>query len=318
MAEHAPVVILYGNHDDPTDIQVYGRLRAPHPITVVTEPAAVSVAGAFVVCVPFPHRRDWLARAGEGPIADQNATAGEALYAWITRALRDLGHRPTVLFGHLNVVGSRVSGDEILADHEVELTREQLDALPVEYVALSHIHLHQQVADRAWYPGSPTAQSFGEREQKGYIIATIRPEHPTTPLVDFRPTPARQLVTVDARWDGVRFEIDDTAIPAGVEVRVRLAVPEEHAGTVPTGELEARFGAEAHRVVVERKLVPLQRVRSAAIQAARTNAERLAAWWETLGAQAPGDETRQRLLGRLALLEAGATAPTTHAHQEAA
>lgn len=308
-ADQAPVVILYGNHDMAADLEVYGHLAGAHPIHVVTEPSILTVAGAQVVCVPYPRRGYWLERAGEGTVTDQNAAASDALYAWLVEACREARRRggPVIVFAHCNVIGSKVGGDEILSGHEVELSVDQLDALPADYIALSHIHRHQRLGRRAWFPGSPTAQTFGETEIKGYIVANIEPGVP--PIVDFRPTPTRRMVTVDARWDGEQFAVAEAEIPAGAEVKVRLAIPEQYIGTCPTAQLEGRFGG-AHSVVVDPTVVPLQRVRSEAIQHARTNEERLAAWWESLGDAAPDAATRDRMLAKLADIEAELAAGT--------
>ena len=93
-------------------------------------------------------------------------------------------------------------------------------------------------------------------------------------------------------------------------------MPEEAASSCPVDELEARFAAAGHTVVVEPKIVPKQRTRSEAIRTARTNAERLAAWWDSLGALAPRPVDRERLLDMLPLLEAeiaGAEVPDQEA-----
>src|SRR5262249_36557572 len=138
-----------------------------------------------------------------------------------------------VLFGHLTIRGCMLSGDEILANKEVELTREDLDAFPADVALFSHIHLHQQWGARAWYAGSPTAQTSGETDEKGYLIVDVEPGE--EPVVTRRLTPARRLVTVNARWVKAHGEWqwladpehDLAAIPAGAEVRLRVEVPEE-------------------------------------------------------------------------------------------
>ena len=41
MANAAPVVVIYGNHDAPLDLHVFGKLKAAHPIIVVDQPQTV-------------------------------------------------------------------------------------------------------------------------------------------------------------------------------------------------------------------------------------------------------------------------------------
>ncbi|MEO8605066.1 MAG: metallophosphoesterase, partial [bacterium] len=318
LASTAPVIILYGNHDVRTDLVGYGRLDATHSIRVVTEPGAVSLqidalnpdssVVATVFCVPYQHKTDLLA-GPSGTIREQNDNAADVLRAKLAEweALPTAG--PRIYFGHHNVRGAQLSGDEILANKEVELTSEDLDTFSADHCALSHIHLHQRVARRAYYAGSPTAQTFGESDEKGYLVVEV--ETGADPILHRRLTPARRLVTVIARWVQVAGawqwladpEADLAAVPDGAEVRLHIEVPEEAASSCPIDALQARFAEVAHRVTLDRKIVPRNRVRSESIQAAKSDVDRLIAWWDTLD-DAPRGAARERLLALVPLLEA--------------
>lgn len=326
LASTAPVVILVGNHCVASDVVGYGRLEATHTIRVVTQPEVVTLrlgalspdtsVVATVFCVPYLFKTDLLAGPA-GTIREQNEDAADVLRAQLAQWAALPVDGPAIFFGHLNIRGCTTAGDEILAHKEVELTSEDLDGFPADYCALSHIHLHQQVGKRAWYAGSPTAQSFGESDTKGYLVAEV--EAGAEPLIYRRLTPARRLVTVTARWVQVggawRWladpEHDLAAVPEGAEVRLQVEVPEEAASSCPLDELQARFAEVAHSVTLDRKIVPRNRVRSESIQAAKSDADRLIAWWDTLD-DAPRGATRERLLALVPGLElaiAGDAAP---------
>lgn len=318
LAETAPVIILFGNHDVGADLVGYSRLESQHRIHAVTQPEVVSLrlngldpdnaVDVDVFCVPYLFKTDLLA-GPSGTIREQNDDAGDVLRAQLAewKAQATPGRR--IFFGHLNIRGCMTAGDEILAHKEVELTSEDLDGFDAAYCALSHIHLHQQVGRRAWYAGSPSAQSFGESDEKGYVVAELAAG--AAPVIHRRPTPARRLVTVKARWvqaGGAWQWLADpghdlAAVPEGAEVRLAVEIPEEAAGSCPVAELEARFAAAGHRVIPERKIVPRSRVRSEAIRSAKSDTDRLIAWWATLD-DAPRDDTRERLLALVPLLEA--------------
>lgn len=312
LADQAETVILIGNHDSRLDALGYGRLQARHRITVVDKLGIVTVGAAgtsvTVFCVPYVFKSDLLA-GPSGTIREQNEDAADVLRAQLAQWKALPINGPRIFFGHLNVRGALTAGDEVLANKEVELTSEDLDDFGADFASLHHIHLHQQVGRRAWYAGSPSAQSFGESDQKGYVIAEVAAG--AEPVIYRRLTPARRLVTVTARWVQIGGawqwladpEHDLAAVPDGAEVRLSVEVPEEAASSCPIEALEAQFAGGGHRVVVDRKVTPRSRVRSEAMATATTDAQRLEAWWATLD-DPPTAATRERLLARLPDLQA--------------
>jgi hypothetical protein len=58
-----------------------------------------------------------------------------------------------------------------------------------------------------------------------------------------------------------------------------------------------------HSVTIERRIIPLVRVRSEAIAEARTTAEKLGAYWNSLGSASPAPEARARALAGLMEIE---------------
>lgn len=320
MSEIAPVVIVYGNHDYPGDLDVLGRLSTPTDIEVVDRPRVVSFGhlgggGLDVFCLPYPQKR-WLVANGEENgigIEGQKQSA-----EWMLRdIMRGWGAREpgrlAVLLAHINVGGSRVAGGEVMVGREIELSSHDLDELGMDYCALSHIHLHQQMSHTGWYAGSPSAQDFGAVDRKGYIVAECQPG--SLPRIQHVPTPSRPMVTVHLEWRqtdggaawrwiaGAGMDLD------GANVRLRIDVPEEARATCPVGDVEAEIAATgAHAVRVEVRGIPSTRARSEAIRSAETTEQKCLAYWESLGGSAPSAEQQARALARLPELEGGQAA----------
>ena len=307
MADQGPVVIVRGNHDMVDDIEGYGRLHGAHPIHLVTTPRMVTleIAGESIAlpCLPYPDKA-LLTNVSVGSIKETNRAAADTLRAVLRQWKTEIDpNRLSIAAMHLLIAGCELAGGEVLADQEVELYREDLEELGVDWVALSHIHKCQLMTARAAYAGSPNAQDFGAIDDKGYLIVDL--QKGSEPQVHRRYTPSRKMVTVGAEWkadEEGRFGwvLDTTEVPAGAEVRVRAVMPESQRGTCERERLEEILtAAGAHAVKVEPKVIPTNRVRSEAIGHARTSAERIQAYWDSLGAGAPTAEDRARCIEKL-------------------
>lgn len=229
---------------------------------------------------------------------------------------------PHVLVAHLQVAGSHVSGGEVLAGQEIELTRNQLDSLSVDYGALGHLHMRQEAAHRCWYPGSPWRNDYGEVDEKGWHLIEVFPPdadeerrfrfavstapqaaYPGTgdrlpALVLRHASTCRELITLDYRWAADR---DDGApgwqlypSPAALaavkrsraEVRMRLTVPEQWVGGCPWDLAVAEVRQlGAVRILQEKKIEPVLRVRAPLVAAARTDREKVQEYWKTLATE---------------------------------
>lgn len=314
-AAWAPVHVIAGNHDEAEDLAVLRRLATEgFEIHVHTRAALCGIEtrlGALNLAVlPYFSKASALRVMPPGlGIEQQNAVVEQLLDTLLSgwdAELRADPAVPRVLLAHLNVRGSRTAGGEVLIGREVELDRTLLDRLGFDYVALGHIHLAQQVGERAWFAGSPDRSNFGESDEKGWNIVTV--ERGAAPIIERVVSPARRFVTVTGTWDqvdGWRFDQHLADVAAGAEVRLRLRVPDAHLATADLAgaEAEARR-AGALRVQVEAKPVVTTRLRAGRIVEAHTLAEKLEATFETWGAQRPRPEDAARALEKLAELEA--------------
>ena len=182
MADRAPVVTTYGNHDAPGDLDGFANLRASYPIFVIDRPHVLSVrlatgAMASIACLPYPRRGGLIAA---GTTAADTFDAGREALAAVVRGLALELHEArargeiTLSVGHLNVGGALASTGQPQIGREVELDPASVQALVEHgYVGLNHIHAPQAIHG-AYYAGSVAPMDFGEREQKRFLVVRYR------------------------------------------------------------------------------------------------------------------------------------------------
>lgn len=180
MAERAPVVICYGNHDLPGDLDFLAHLRAGFPIYVIETPECLRIRlatgeNATVFVLPYPTKAG-LASLGVAPadVVDVAAGALDAIFIGAAAELEEQGGRDgdlTLMIGHVNVAGSITSVGQPNIGHEIEIGTGHLERLGDIYKGLNHIHKGQQIAG-AWYPGSVCRLNWGEIEEKRYLVVS--------------------------------------------------------------------------------------------------------------------------------------------------
>lgn len=177
MAAVAPVVITYGNHDLPGDLDSFARLAAPCPIYVIAVPEVVHIRlstrrmlALFVL--PYPqraglvsagHASAFLGQEGRAALDPIFMVAGAELET--ARGRGDL----TAMIGHVNIAGAVSSVGQPQIGKEIELDAALLDRLGNCPKVVNHIHKHQTIGD-AVYPGSIARMDYGEMEPKGFLL----------------------------------------------------------------------------------------------------------------------------------------------------
>ena len=254
-----PVVILVGNHDQPNTlgkahaVEIFDTLGLPR-VTVISKPElhTIETAAGPVQVAGFPYmtRSFMLSRDQykELSIAD----AHQEMIKQAEEILRSLAAQldpslPAVLTLHGSVANAILSSEQsiMMVGHDPVIPLSTLTNPAWDYVALGHIHRHQDLHHGAQppvvYAGSIERIDFGEeREDKGFVWAQVEKGHTTFTFV---PVPARRFVTLrlDARnGDPVALleeeltahDIDDAI------VRVIITIPAEH--TAPLDERRMR------------------------------------------------------------------------------
>jgi DNA repair protein SbcD/Mre11 len=216
LAELAPVVMLVGNHDVPpnylraSSIEIYDTLRVPN-VTVAADFAVEVIETArgpvAVAAAPYP-TRSWLLEGVNTTgmtITEVDQTVGEI----ISDRLGDLAAEvaeldmPRLLVGHFTVSGAVVGSErQIMLGRDVSISLSALADPRWDYVALGHIHKHQNLTARrddappVVYSGSLERIDFGEEgDRKGFCYVKLA-RHATE--WDFVPVAARPFVTLRA------------------------------------------------------------------------------------------------------------------------
>jgi exonuclease SbcD len=217
-----PVVLLVGNHDLPamekkaSSIDIYRTLAVPNVIvgweedvhTIETKRGRVQVATA-----PYPLRQRLLAQAEHRGKSIEELD--RALQDMVGENVRALAARldptlPAILTGHFTVSGATYGSERsVMIGRDVAVLKSVLTDGPWDYVALGHIHKHQNLNEGRYpaivYSGSLERIDFGEeKEAKGFCWVDLEKGATTWQFVEVR---ARPFVTINL---DVREEDDPT------------------------------------------------------------------------------------------------------------
>jgi len=276
LKEVGPVVVVAGNHDNPS------RLRAVAPLLElgrVQVGASVDRDGVLefpnlttrVVIVPFISKKG-IVRAEQILSLDGTELRGEyaARVQQIIAALCAGASNDAVniLAGHLMVHGGKAGGGERavhLFDYAIPTT-----AFPshFSYVALGHLHRPQRLPAPVpiWYSGSPLQLDFGEEEDRKAVLlitaepglpAQVEPRHlESGRMLRTLRGPLDQLREVEVGDAFLRIELDEPlrvglleevreVFPNAVDVRVLSAA---RSGT---GSTPSRIGRPPHELFAD-------------------------------------------------------------------
>ena len=226
-----PVVILVGNHDQANTfgkahaVEIFDTLGLPR-VTVISRPELhrIETAGGPVQVAGFPYmtRSFMLSREQykELTIAD----AHRLMVQQADEVLRSLTAQldpalPAVLTLHGSVASATLSSEQsiMMVGHDPVIPLSSLANPAWDYVALGHIHRHQDLnrgqQPPVVYAGSIERIDFGEeKEDKGFVWARVEKGHTA---FTFIPVPARRFVTLrlDAR-DGEAAELLESELAA--------------------------------------------------------------------------------------------------------
>ncbi len=209
-----PVVLLVGNHDmaaadrAASSLDIFGVLTVPGVIVASREEVHQITCRRGqplqVATVPYPQRSRLLAHD-----EFRNMTLDEldaALGDLIHKNLADLAveaqqspNVPAVLAGHFSV-SEATQGSErsVMIGRDVVVLKSELANLAWDYVALGHIHKHQELNGGQHppivYPGSLERIDFGEEgERKGFVLVELDRGQAAW---EFVPVDARRFVTI--------------------------------------------------------------------------------------------------------------------------
>lgn len=236
LSQSAPVVLLVGNHDLPpttlkaSSIEIYHTLQVPN-VWVADDYTLREIETrrglAAVATAPYPIRSRLLAdeRVAGLTIAETDALLQAVMTDLVERlaAAAAALNMPRLLTGHFTVDGA-VTGSErqIMLGRDVTLLRSSLADPRWDYVALGHIHKHQNLTagqpglPPVVYSGSIERVDFGEEgDPKGFCwvelargatrwqFVPVRARPFVTLRADLRdsPEPTAELIDLVKRYD---------------------------------------------------------------------------------------------------------------------
>ena len=259
-----PVVLLVGNHDLPaqekraSSIDIFHTLDVPHVVVgnrdrlhLITTRQGAQIQ---VATVPYPVRQRLLSREEhrDKTIAELDALV-QQLVSENIQALAEQADPsiPAVLAGHFSVSDAKFGSERsVMLGRDVVVLKSVLAVPAWDYVALGHIHRHQELnagqQPPIVYCGSLERIDFGEeKEAKGFVIAEVRRGHAEWA---FQQVEARRFVTI--RTD-VRDEADPLAAVletiaqhdvAGAIVRVIIQANPEQEGLLRDSDIRRELG----------------------------------------------------------------------------
>jgi len=270
-----PTILLVGNHDVPAAsgrahaIAEFSTLEVPHIFVadrIGCYDAQQLGISAQVITIPWVPRSHLMTRqetAGK-PLAEVLLLIEQKVTGMVQQLLEQADPSlPTILTAHASVQGA-VYGSErqVMLGHELVLSGGLVTDPRLDYVALGHIHKHQNLNPKGHppviYPGSIERIDFSEaRETKGFVLATV--DRGETQW-EFVPLQTRPFVDRYLSLDGLEkgadpMEVILAHLPApealeGAIVRLVLEYPPEVEPRIDDAALyrHARLALDFHLV----------------------------------------------------------------------
>ncbi len=206
-----PTVLLVGNHDIPvmaqraSSVDIFAALAVPH-VTVARQPELLRLETRHgpveIGLIPYPVRQRLLTREQFRSMSQEDLD--HAVTEAVVGLLRDLEAErdldvPGLLAGHFSVDTAHWGSERsIMVGRDVAVPLSDLVDPIWDYVALGHIHQHQNLnpdnAPPVVYAGSMERVDFGEEGQpKGFCWVELAREETTWRYIQ---TPARSFCTV--------------------------------------------------------------------------------------------------------------------------
>ena len=276
LAGQCPVVLLVGNHDIPAvsqrassveifhtlavDNVIVGRADEIHRIETRRGPVQVAT-------VPYPVRQRLLA-----DVNSRGLNLGDLdmlLREQVGVLLRDLAGQidpdiPAVLTGHFTVQGAQLGSERgIMLGRDVAVTVGTLADPVWDYVALGHIHHHQDMnpgqQPPVVYSGSIERIDFGEENSpKGFCWVSLERGSTRYQFVELA---ARPFVTIKVDARDVRRDPTQSVLKAihkhdlkDAVVRVLITTSPETDTLINQREVEAALGEAAFVAAIQREV----------------------------------------------------------------
>ena len=207
LSDVAPVIIIRGNHDSLGELRLFEKCRGENPITVFGDRQGVlhlltaHNIGINFIAVPWMPMRTLGDDLTRMTVQDAIPIATERIAEFINTEIDKEEYNVVLMHG--TVEGSAYSTNdgrfEISSPRDVIFPRNWFLQFPdVDYFALGHLHVRQQILPNVWYAGSPYPVDYSEKTPKGYLIVDI--QKGKEPKVREVEVDSWRMLTVDAEW----------------------------------------------------------------------------------------------------------------------
>ena len=287
LADEIPTLLLVGNHDMPgmaakaNSLDIFRALDVPG-VLVGYQPEGRIVetrkGPVYLAWLPYPMRNRLLRR--EEHQAKSMEELEITLRETVADILQDLTSKakehsmPRVFAGHFTVAGA-IFGSEIsvMLGRDVAVQSSNLRDPTWDYVALGHIHRHQEVGSGyppIVYSGSLERIDFGEEtEAKGFCWVELIPGKTTWSFIPVEARPFRTLkVDVRQAEDPTRAVLESIQgeTLTGAVVRVQVMLHDYQVPDFREREIQEAL-QEAANVTVERQVESEARARLGSLSA---------------------------------------------------
>ena len=211
-----PTVLVNGNHDHSISfgrasaLDIFRTLNIPYTY-VFSDPGLLTLetnqGPIQVLAIPWPTRNQYLDKKEyrDNDNDSINKMIQKRLKKYILKESNKINSQlPAILAGHFTVAEALFSGSEnyALIGHDPVIPKHFFFHLPYDYIALGHIHRHQDLNAKnsppIVYSGSIERINFGEeKEDKGICLGSID----TKKHVDYEfiSLPARKMITIEVK-----------------------------------------------------------------------------------------------------------------------
>jgi len=287
-----PTVLLVGNHDvSPASgrahtLQEFNTLEVPHIFIgdriQRMEPDELGVP-LQIITIPWVSRHQLMTREETSGMGLQEVL--DAIEERVETAVTNLIETadpdlPLILMAHASVQGAKFGSERtVMLGHELVLSGSLVNDKRLDYVALGHIHKHQQLsAHKAHppivYPGSIERIDFGEaNEHKGFVLAEVSQGRTDWEFVKLD---TRRFLTFSPETREAATFMDDVMaqLPAAEKIaeavcRVQLSYPRDWESLLDEKMILERF-SEAFSIQIQKDRLAEKRSRlgeSAAVEA---------------------------------------------------
>lgn len=215
LADHGvPVILLIGNHDMATadraasSLDIFGVLDVPGVVVADREEVHQITCRQGqplqVATVPYPQRSRLLAHDTfkNMTLDDLDLALGEIMHQNLTDLAAEVMETPdipAVLTAHLSVSEAKQGSEQsVMIGRDIVVLKSLLANPAWDYVALGHIHKHQELNKGQHppivYPGSLERIDFGEEgERKGFVLVELERGRAEW---EFIPVQARPFITI--------------------------------------------------------------------------------------------------------------------------